>query len=152
MHHARSLYQLHTRVFTDSHHTMRCPYVIKTVIDGLHPMIIFKTKVMFYKPKLFGCHFSNGHFIYKIIMSFVGSGFLESHRRLHFIFGLSLSEFSKPVRVFHPRECLALLAITRHKFSVLCNCAILLDFLQRYRAHPLNHQLWYLILTMHPHP
>ena len=46
----------HTRAFTDSHHTMRCPCVKKTFIDGLHPMIIFKTKVMFYKTKLFRCH------------------------------------------------------------------------------------------------
>ena len=126
-----SLYDFHTRVFIDFHHTMRCPCVIKTVIDGLHPMIIFKTKVMFYKPKLFGCHFSNDHFIYKIIVSFVGSGFLESHHRLctpSTLFGLSLSKCSKPVRVFHPGECLALLTITRHKFSILYNCATLLDF------------------------
>ena len=69
----------HARVFTNSHHTMRCPCVIKTVIDKSHAMIPFKTKVMFYKSKLFGCHFVNDHFIYKIIVSFVGSGFLESH-------------------------------------------------------------------------
>ena len=93
----------HARVFTDSHHTMRCPCVIKTVIDELHPMILFKTKFMFYKPKLFGFHFSNDHFIYKLLVSFVGSGFLESHRRLRTLstlFGLSPSECSKLVEVF----------------------------------------------------
>ena len=145
----------HARVFTDSHHTMRCPCVIKTVIDGLHPMILFKTKVMFYKPKIFGCHFSNDHFIYKTLVSFVGSGFLESHRRLLMpstLFGLSPSESSKPVRVFHPRQCLALLASTRHKFSISCNRATLLDFVQRYRAHSSNHLLWCLIFTMYLHP
>ena len=129
--------------------------MIKIDIDGLHPMILFKTKVMFYKPILFGCHFLNDHFTYKIIVSFVGSGFLESHRRIRTpstLFGLSPSQCGKPVRVFHPREFLALLAITRHKFSILCIRFTLLDFVQRYRAHPPNHQLWYLILTMHPHP
>ena len=127
----RVFIDFHTRVFILFHHTMRCPCVIKTVIDGLHPMIIFKTKVMFYKPKLFGCHFSNDHFIYKIIVYFVGSGFLESHHRLctpFTLFGLSPSKYSKPVRVFHPGQCLALLTITRHKFSVLYNRATLLDF------------------------
>ena len=136
----------HARVFTDSHHTMLCLCVIKTIIDGLYPMILFKTIVMFYKSKLFGCHFSNDHFIYKIIMSFVGSGFLESHYCLRtsstLFFGLSPSKCSKPVRFFHPRECLTLFAITRHKFSILYNRAILLDFIQRYRAHPPNDQLW----------
>ena len=41
-----------------------------------------------------------------------------------------------PVRVFHPRENLALLAITRHKFSftIPCNCATLLDFVQRTKS------------------
>ena len=129
----------YARVFTDSHHTMRCPRVIKIVIDGLHPIIVFKTKFIFYKPKVFGYHFSNDHFTNKIIMSFVGSGFLESHRRLYtpstLFFLLSPSECSKPVRVFHPWECLALLAITRHMFSLLYNYATLLDFIQRYRAH-----------------
>ena len=111
------------------------PMCDKSVIDGLHPMIIFKTQVMFYKPKLFLCHFSNDHFIYKTIVSFVSSGFLGSHCWLctmSTIFGLSLSECNKPVRVFNPRECLALLAITRHKFYVSCNRATLLDFVQQY--------------------
>ena len=43
----------HTRVFTDSHHTMQCQCVIKSVIDELHPMIIFETKSFVYKPKAF---------------------------------------------------------------------------------------------------
>ena len=145
MHHIQVFTDSHTRVFTNSHHTIRCPCVIKIVINGLHQMIIFKTKVMLYKPKIFGCHFSNNHFIYQSLVSFVDSGFLESHHRLRTsstLFGLSSSECSKPVLVFHSRECLDLLAITRHKFFLLYNRATLLDFVQRYQAHPLNYQLW----------
>ena len=163
MHHARvftdSYTQVftdsHTQVFTDFHHTMRCPCLIKTVIDGLHRMILFKTKVMFYKPKFFGCHFSNDHFIYKTLVSFMGSIFLESHhrlRKLSTLFGLSPSECNTQILVFHLMECLALLTITQHMFSVSCNRATLLDFVQQYWAHSSNHQLLCLILTMHPYP
>ena len=50
--------------------------------------------------------------------------FWESHHRLRIpstLFGFSPSECSKAVRVFHLRECLALLVITRHMFFVSCN-------------------------------
>ena len=43
-------------------------------------------------------------------------GLTEDSARLPTLFGFSLSSVSKPIRVFHPRENLALLAITHHKF------------------------------------
>ena len=59
-------------------------------------------------------------------MSFMGSEFLESHHLLYtpsILFGLPPSECSKPVWVFHLRECLTLLAMpdTSFRFMQLCD-------------------------------
>ena len=54
-------------------------------------------------------------------MSFVGSEFPGSHRKLRMpsnTFWTFIVGVSEPVRVFHPMEYLALLVITRHKFSL----------------------------------
>ena len=68
---------------------------------------------------------SNGLFIIKIRV-FCGqriSGVpLKDSARLPTLFGLSPLDVFEPVRVFHPRENLALLEITHHMFfSMLCN-------------------------------
>ena len=109
----------HTRDFTDSYHTMRGLCLIKSVIDRLHPMIISKQKSFVYKPKLIGCYTPNDISYTKLICLFVGSEFLRSHHRLRMpsnTFWTFIVGVSKPVRVLHPREYLALLNFTRHKF------------------------------------
>ena len=101
----------HTRVFTDSHHTIQRQCVIKSVIDGLHPMIIYKQNLFVYKPKVF--------WILQNHMFFVGSEFLGSYRRLRTSFNTFwtfIVRMFEPIWVFHLREYLTLLTITRHKF------------------------------------
>ena len=58
--------------------------------------------------------------------------------RLPTLFRLSPLECMNQYRVFHPRKCLSLLAITQHKFfyHFIQQCDSL-DFVQRYRAHSL---------------
>ena len=94
MHHTRVFSDFHhTRVFTDSHHTMQRQCVIKSVIDKLHPMIIFKQNSFVYKPKaFFGCHTSHDHFIYKTICFLWAANFrglTAGSTRLPTLFGLS---------------------------------------------------------------
>ena len=111
MHHAPSPYQLppHNAI-------LMCE---KSVIDGLHPMIILKQKSFVYKPKLVGCYTPNDISYTKLMCLFVGSEFSRSHHKLRtplnafWTFTIGVSE---PVQVFYPRENLALLAITRRKF------------------------------------
>ena len=118
--------------------------VIKSIIYGLHPMIISQNKFIYFQTKIFfGCY-TPMIICIQTHVSFVGNKFSGSHRKVctpsdtFWTFTIGVFEL---VRVFHPRENLALLAITQYKFfSISCNCTIMLDFVQRYRAHLINHQ------------
>ena len=111
----------YTRVFTNSYHTMQKP-----MRDKIHHLWI-TSKDHFTKQI---CLFSNqnpfGSYTSLIIciqthLYFVGNEFSGSHCRLRTPFDTFWTftvGVSKPFRVFHPRENLALLAITRHKFSL----------------------------------
>ena len=88
-----SLPTLITPVLTDSYHTMLSPCVIKSIISGLHRMIIYKTNSFVFKPKAF--LMLQDHLYTKLMCLFVGSEFLVSHHRLHTLrhfYGLSLLE------------------------------------------------------------
>ena len=129
-------YSQHNRVFIDSYHTMHCQSMTKSIIYGLHPMIILQKKFICFQTKSFLDVTPQLSFIYKTHVSFVGSKFPGSHRRLRthsntfWTFTVGVSEL---VRVFHPRKNLALLAITPHVFlTISYNLATLLDFVQQY--------------------
>ena len=85
---------------------------------------------LFSNQKLFGCYTPMIIYI-QTHVSFMGRKFSGSHRRLckcsntFWTFTLGVSE---PVRVFHPRENLAFLAITRHKFILLFNAIVRLGW------------------------
>ena len=140
----------------DSPHTMQCQCVIKFVIDGLHPIIIFKKQNSFvYKPKLIGCYTLNDHFTFKtmcLLWAVNFRGLTVGSTHLPTFFGLSLLECMNQYRVFHPRECLAILAITRHKFFYFIQQCDYVELHQTISSPLINHQMRCLISTMHSHP
>ena len=87
------------RVFIDSHNTMQCQCVIKFIIDGLHPMILFENKNhAFINQNLLNVT-SRMTISYTKPCVFLGSGFLESHRRLY---TLSYTFWTFIVGVYEP--------------------------------------------------
>ena len=73
----------HTRVFTDSYHTMRCQSVIKSIICGLHPMIILPQNSFVFKPKAFWMLHLNDHFIFKTMCLLWAANFGVAPQALH---------------------------------------------------------------------
>ena len=93
----------------------------------------------------------------KSMRLFVGSGFLVSHHGLrkprHF-YGLSSLGTMSNWWVFYLRQYLSLLVDTRHifSFSILFNCATLLDIVPFTEPTQSNTQHSVNLLTMHSHP
>ena len=101
----------------------------------------------------------NNHLYTKLMCLFMDSEFLVSHCRLrtpkHF-YGLSLLELCLTTinEVFHPRGCLSLLAITRHKFSLPHYSTVRLCWTSSHFTKPTQSKTKCSVdfSTMHPHP
>ena len=154
----------------NSHHTYRLlltpitqcqsPCMIKSIISGLHPMIILqkKKKSFVFKPKAFWMLNLNDHLYTKLMCLFVGCKFL-SHRKVrtprHF-YGLSQLELCLTITngSFTPRGCLSLLVITPHKFSLPHYSTVQLHWTSSYLTKPTqsNTKCSIGFSTMHSHP
>ena len=115
-------------------------------------MIIFETKIFVYKPKAF--LILNLKWSFHLQNSCVFSGF---HHRLHMpsntFWTLTIGVFEQ-VQVFHPKECLALFTITRHKFFFF-HFMQLYDFVRlrpTVPSPPIKHQMRCWISIIHSHP
>ena len=131
------------RVFTYSYHTLR-QCVIKSIICGSHPMIIFiyKTNSFVLKPKAFWMlHLNNNLYIQNhdsfcgqrifVVSPQASHAFLDFHRlpSLEICITTCTRSFTRE-GVYH---CL-LLSDTYFHFHV-SNRVTLLDFIQQYRVH-----------------
>ena len=124
----------------------RGPCVIKSIISRLHSMIILQNKFICFKPKGFWMLHLNDHLYTKLMCLFVGSEFLVSHRRLrtprHF-YGLSQLELCLITLTGLSPEWVSIPTCyypTQVFFTILFNCATLLDFFPLDRAHLIKHQ------------
>ena len=122
--------------------------VIKSIIYGLHPIIILPKKFICIQTKNFlGCYTSRIIYIYKNHVYFGGSGFPGSHRKLRTPSNTftGIHRWGSCLTItngfFHSRGCLFLLVITRHifYFTVSYNRSTLLDVIPLYLAHPIKH-------------
>ena len=119
---------------------MRCKCVIKTIIDGLHLMILFEIKPFFYKLNLLD---AKPRMIISNTKPCVFFRVLVSHHRLRTpsytfwtfivrvyepVLGLSPEGVSSP-SCYYPTQVFFL--------TISCNSATLLDFVQWYQAHSL---------------
>ena len=79
-------------------------------------------------------------------------GLTASSARLPTLFGLSPLECMNQYQVFHPKECLALLAITRYKFFYFMQQWDSVRFSSTILSPLINHQMRCLISTIPSHP
>ena len=120
--------------------------VIKSIIYGLHPMIILQTNSFVFKPKYFLMLHLHDHLYTKLMCFFMGSEFLVSHRRLRtprYFYELSPLELCLTTLTGLSPEGESILTCyyqTQVFFTTLFNRATLLDIIPLNRAHPIKCQ------------
>ena len=123
------------------------PCVIKSIISGLHPMIILQNKKFVFKPKAFGMLHLNDHlysksYVFLWVANFRGliTGFASLPTLLR-AFTVGYICITKNNEAFTRRGVYPYLLIPDTYFNFhVYNHARLLDVVPPYRAHPIKHQ------------